>query len=255
MNSNSRDARPINPANKQPIGPLERPGYYPDYSALSQRKFWDAKTREVVLRRVREVPPIRFFSPEESRVMEAVCDRIIPQDDRAEDRRIPILPRIDERLLEDRHDGYRYEGMPPDREAFRLGAKAIDEIARHLHGRDFADLDFADQENILKSLHDGRPPAADEIWRRMPVSRFWMMLVQDCAEAYYAHPWAWEEIGYGGPAYPRGYMRLENGEPEPWESNERRYEWEAPPGSASDIYEAPERPDRNLAPPGQGGTH
>ena len=27
-------------------------------------------------------------------------------------------------------------------------------------------------------------------------------------EAFYSHPWAWNEIGFGGPAYPRGYMRL-----------------------------------------------
>jgi hypothetical protein len=26
--------------------------------------------------------------------------------------------------------------------------------------------------------------------------------------AFYAHPWAWNEIGFGGPAYPRGFMRL-----------------------------------------------
>lgn len=26
--------------------------------------------------------------------------------------------------------------------------------------------------------------------------------------AFYSHPWAWNEIGFGGPAYPRGYMRL-----------------------------------------------
>lgn len=255
MSSKSREARPVDPVTKKPIGPLERPGYYRGYSTLSQRKFWDAKTREVVLKRVHEVPPIRFFTPQEARVMKAVCDRIIPQDDRAENRAIPILPRIDERLFENRHDGYRYESMPPDREVFRLGAKAIDEIARHMHGRDFADLDAPEQETILKSLHDGKPPAAHEIWRRMPVKRFWMMLVQDCAEAYYAHPWAWDEIGYGGPAYPRGYMRLEKGQPEPWESDERRYEWEAPPGSVSDSYEPSEHPDENLAPPGQGGTH
>ena len=26
--------------------------------------------------------------------------------------------------------------------------------------------------------------------------------------AFYSHPWAWNEIGFGGPAYPRGYARL-----------------------------------------------
>jgi hypothetical protein len=255
MGSNNRGARPIDPATKQSIGPLEQPGYYPGYRTLEQQKFWDAKTRDVVLERVIKVPPIRFFTPEEARVMKAVCDRIIPQDDRAENRRIPILPRIDERLFENRHDGYRYESMPPDREVFQLGAKAINEIARHLHQRDFADLDMPEQESILKSLHDGKPPAAHDIWQRMPVNRFWMMLVQDCAEAYYAHPWAWDEIGYGGPAYPRGYMRLEKGQPEPWERPERRYAWEAPPGSLSDTYEPSENPEENLAAPGQGGTH
>jgi hypothetical protein len=64
-----------------------------------------------------------------------------------------------------------------------------------------------------------------------------MMLVQDCIEVYYAHPWAWDEIGFGGPAYPRAYIRLENGSPEPWESDEQRYDWSAPAESVSDIHE------------------
>ena len=51
----------------------------------------------------------------------------------------------------------------------------------------------------------------------MPVKHYWTLLVQDAVEAYYAHPYAWDEIGFGGPAYPRGYMRLERGQPEPWE--------------------------------------
>jgi hypothetical protein len=42
--------------------------------------------------------------------------------------------------------------------------------------------------------------------------------------------------GYGGPAYPRGYVRLERGAPEPWEVNEKRYEWKAD-DSMSDIAE------------------
>ena len=35
---------------------------------------------------------------------------------------------------------------------------------------------------------------------------------------YYAHPYAWDEIGFGGPAYPRGYFALNHGAPEPWEA-------------------------------------
>ncbi len=137
-----------------------QPGYYPGFSTLAQQKFWDAKTRQVVLHRVEHVPPIRFFSAEEARLMEAICGRVLPQDDRDEAHRIPIVPRIDERLYEDRHDGYRFEDMPPDREAYRLGIRAIDEIARHLHGRAFVDIGPLEKDLILKSLHDGKPAAA-----------------------------------------------------------------------------------------------
>jgi hypothetical protein len=35
--------------------------------------------------------------------------------------------------------------------------------------------------------------------------------------AFYSHPWAWNEIGFGGPAYPRGYARLGVGQRETWE--------------------------------------
>jgi len=245
----------IRTSNRRRIEAKRQPGYYPGYSTLSQQNYWDAKTREVVLERVNNTPTIRFFTPREARTMQAICDRVLPQDDREEERRIPILERIDDRLYNNRHDGYRYADMPPDGEAFRLGVQAIDEIARTLHGADFADLGHLQQELILKSLHDCKPAAAHDIWKRMPVHRFWMLLVQDCAEAYYAHPWAWDEIGYGGPAYPRAYMRLEGGRPEPWEVDEQRYEWSAPEDSISDNYEFIGGEESHYGSPGEGGTH
>ena len=242
------DGRPYEPHTKKLIGPLSQPGYYPDFSTLSQQKFWDAKTREVILDRVRNIPPIRFFTPDEASLMEVICDHILPQDDRDAAHKIPIVPWIDKRLHENRHDGYRFADMPPDPEAFRLGLRAISAIAHHLHHSDFVALRRLEQDKILKSLHDRKPVTGDEIWKRMPVHRFWTMLVQDCVEAYYAHPWAWDEIGFGGPAYPRAYIRLENGSPEPWESNERRYAWEAPDTSVSDLYEPIPSPIEHSSP-------
>ncbi len=230
------------------------PGYYPGFRTLDQKKYWDATTRKVVLDRVNHVPPIRFFQPEQARLMEAVCGRIIPQDDRDAAQKIPIVPWIDERLFADRHDGYRFEDMPPDRAAYVLGLRAIEEIAHHLHGSSFCEIGITSQEEILESIHDARPRAAHEIWKKMPVHRFWMLLVQDCISVYYSHPWAWDEIGFGGPAYPRGYMRLERGDPEPWEKAEERYEWSAPQSSLSDkSTDVAAQPEHRGGP--QGGTH
>lgn len=216
-----------------------QPGYYPGYSTLSQQGYWDESTRRVVSSRVAPTPSIRFFSAEQATLLEAIVNRLVPQDDRTGERRIPIVPRIDERLFKNALSGFRYEDMPPDREAYHLGLRAIDDMSRKRFHRPFPELDAYRQDAILKSLHDSEPDPTHEAWKRMPVHRFWSMMLADCADAYYSHPWSWDEIGYGGPAYPRGYMRLENGLPEPWEVDEVRYEWSAPAGSLSDLHLEP----------------
>lgn len=238
------------------------PGYYPGYDILSQQAFWDETTRKTVLDRVTNIPQIRFFTPDELPIIEAVFDRIIPQSDRAADRKIPIVPFVDRRLHQNRIDGYRYANMPPDQDAYRLGIAAIDEMAHALHSCGFAGLVPLEQDKLLESLHDGKPEAALATWKRMSVHRFWMLLVQDACEVYYAHPYAWNEIGFGGPAYPRAYIRIERGEAEPWEVKEERYEWEAPANSSSSKYGAQKGPiehpvmhEFDQGQPKQGGSH
>ena len=251
----NEDLRPVDPATGKPLPVRLQPGYYPGFETLSQQKYWDQATRDLVLERVSHVPPIKFFNAEETQLITAICNRVLPQDDRDESRRIPIVPRIDDRLATGRIDGYRFEGMPSDADAYRIGLKGIEMMARAAHHKRFADLGPLEQDKILKSLHDGKPVGADEIWRKLPVHRFWTLLVQDCVEAYYAHPWAWDEVGFGGPAYPRGYMRLERGEPEPWEVEEQRYEWGPPPQSASSLYEPVGGMEGHTPSQGQEGTH
>src|SRR6185437_6991451 len=132
--------------------------------------------------------PIRFFTPDEARTMYAVVDRILPQDDRTDERRIPILPSIDERLYENKLDGYRFEDMPPDQEAYRIAVHAFEEMAQTLHSRAFHELSVREQEEILESIHKAKPQAAQELWKRMNIERFWAMLVTDVVSIYYAHP-------------------------------------------------------------------
>ena len=33
----------------------------------------------------------------------------------------------------------------------------------------------------------------------------WSLWTRYACTAFYSHPWAWNEIGFAGPAYPRGY--------------------------------------------------
>lgn len=233
----------------------QQPGYYPKFSTLKQQNFWDEVTRKLVVERVEKVPEVLFFSPSQVRCLEAVFARILPQDDRTPDRRIPILNAVDSRLYSGRIEGYRYDTMPADERAYTLGVEAINCMAQDRYARDFADLSTLAQEALLASIHDGIPWAAEHLWRQIPTHNFWAFLVNDAVSAYYAHPWAWDEIGFGGPAYPRGYMRLERGLPEPWETDEERYEWSAPADTLSDVYRKIGGAEQHGGPAGSGGSH
>jgi hypothetical protein len=245
---------PVDPRTKEPLPPRAQPGYYPDHHVLEQQAFWDEATRRMVLDRVNDVPPLRFFSKEDAELYRAVFDRLIPQDDRDEAHRIPVLNYVDERLYKRETDGYRFEVMPADWDAYKLGAEAIRTLAHELHDKRFEDLNSTEQDELLKSLHDGKPRGAHAYWEKMPAHRFFLLVMHDAARAYYSHPWAWDEVGFGGPAYPRGYMRL-GGQPEPWEGHEKRYEWEAPPSARSGGFEQVAGTDTHGGQPGQGGTH
>lgn len=219
----------------EPISPMPQPGYYPGYNTLGQQKFWDAATRKLVQQRVAEPPPLRFFSDQQARFWKAVFDHLLPQTDRTPERQIALIPPLDQRLHENRTVGYRFEDMPPDRDVYgAMGIEAINQEAREQYAQDFLSLPWAEQDLILRAIHDGEPLAAADIWKKMSVHRFWQLIMQDAIDAYYAHPWAWDEIGFGGPAYPRAYTRLERGEPEPWEVEEQRYAWKGPPAAVSD---------------------
>ncbi|MGB9029014.1 MAG: gluconate 2-dehydrogenase subunit 3 family protein [Acidobacteriaceae bacterium] len=228
---------PRDPATGEALPQKAQPGYYPGFSTMSQAAFWDEATRAVITMRVEQTPPIRYFNPDQAKFWRAVFDHLIPQHDRTPDRRIPIVEPLDERLYKNRGIGYRYESMPPDREAYRLGQEAIDAEAKQRYGGAFLDLPHRQQDLVLQAIHDKKPAAAKAIWKQMSVGRFWQLIIQHALEGYYSHPWAWDEIGFGGPAYPRAYMRLERGEPEPWEVEPRPYDWDAPSYTVSDTTE------------------
>lgn len=195
---------------------------YPNYNVLDKWSSpdWDDQTRRVVRRRLEEIPPVRFFTEREARTLTAVAERIIPQPDRHETAKAPIVPWIDEKLYEDRRDGYRYEELPPQREAWRLGLAGIDEAAQALfNGKPFVELDPLSQDVVLHHVERGDAPGA--VWERMPAARFFKSVLSiTIAKTYYAHPLAWNEIGYHGPSSPRGHVRKWEGGVDPWEAQE-----------------------------------
>jgi hypothetical protein len=197
------------------------PDRYPGYDVLAKRNTpsWNRKTREVIDRRLAVPHTPRFFTEEEFATVAAIAARLVPQPhDRPP---IPLAPLVDEKLHSGRNDGYRFAGMPREGEAWRLGLRALDAEARRAHGAAFRDLEPAAQDSLLARMQEGQ--LDDAAWSGMPPKLFFThRMAHDIVMAYYAHPTAWNEIGWGGPASPRGYVRMGFDRRDAWEAAEAK---------------------------------
>jgi hypothetical protein len=193
-------------------------GRYPDSDVLEQADHWDETTRRVVLDRLENVPPFRFFGPEERETLKAFCDVVTAQD---EEPRIPVLAYIDEKLVGGVGDGWQYFDLPGDGEVWRRLARGLDDEARKLTYASFAEAPEEAQVGIVHRL--SKAELFGGVWETVNVGRVWKVVMRYIAQAFYSHPWAWTEIGFGGPAYPRGYAAFGSprlGEEEGWEAKE-----------------------------------
>jgi Gluconate 2-dehydrogenase subunit 3 len=187
-------------------------GRYPDYNVLDELGHWDEVTRRVVLERVESVPEIRFFTRPEAATLGAFCDVVMAQD---REPKIPVLNMIDAKLFAGQLDGFRFAGMPDDRQTWRAAARGLDAVARQHGCEDFATAAKEVQEKIIEAFHKGE--LRGEVWDDVDPKRAWSVLMRSVLSVFYSHPWAWNEIGFGGPAYPRGYARMGTGQREEWE--------------------------------------
>jgi hypothetical protein len=190
-----------------PGGAQER---FPGYDVLDTIGTWDAVTAGVVLSRLTSPPGLRFFTLDEQAVGTALFDQLL---DQRGPPRIPIIEHVDARLAEAATDGWRYADMPEDGEAFRRSFAALDADSVERFGRRFAEIDWFDQADLIQAVHD-RGGAG---WHGLTASRVWSLWTRYACTAFYSHPWAWNEIGFGGPAYPRGYKNVGIGARERWE--------------------------------------
>jgi hypothetical protein len=171
---------------------------FPGFNVLDQVSHWDPVTAGLVLSRVGRLPDIRFFGPAEEATATALCDRLLGQDDEP---KIAVVPQIDARLAEQQTDGWRYADMPEDGQAWRDTLGYLDQDARARCDRAFAEASAEDQRAVLQAVQDLE--AKD--WHGLNAAHVWSMWTRYASTAFYAHPSAWNEIGFPGPAYPRGY--------------------------------------------------
>ena len=195
---------------------------FPTYDVLAKRDSdsWDAITRRVIDERLAMIERADVLTDRQRLTLRALIDRVVPQPEgRAPVNAAAVLL---DKIGSDAGDGYRHCGLPPLREAWARGLDAIEATAQARHGRAFDTLDGAAQDDLLLSVEAGE--RTGKAWGDMPPDIFFRWrVVPDVVAAYWSHPSAWSAMGFGGPASPRGYVRLEEGRRDPWEATEDQH--------------------------------
>ncbi|HEV7206035.1 MAG TPA: gluconate 2-dehydrogenase subunit 3 family protein [Jatrophihabitans sp.] len=209
MGYRSPDQRAVTP---------QRRGRFPGFDVLDSVDVWDDVTAGVVLARLAPPGEFAFFTPAEVAVAAPLTHLLLAQD---AEPRVPVLTLIDHRLAVGETDGWHYDELPEDAQAWRESLDALDSDARDAHsGRSFPHLVPSEQAALLQAVQDRVTDQGR--WHMWPAKHIWSLWTRYVCTAFYSHPWAWNEIGFPGPAYPRGYLNPGVNARDRWEGAELR---------------------------------
>ena len=203
---------PVRGSGRTPGGVQAR---FPGFDVMAQAGSWDAATADAVLARLAPPGACRFFSSTEEPAARALMDALLGQ--HAEPR-IPVTEMIDARLADSQTDGWHYDDLPDDGQAWRDSLAALNDDAAASNGTDFAGCPSPTQTTLVQRVQD----AGSHSWHGMRADHVWSMWIRYACTAFYSHPWAWNEIGFSGPAYPRGYKNTGMNRLEPFEVRDQR---------------------------------
>jgi hypothetical protein len=189
-------------------------GRFPGFDVLSQARHWDPVTAELVTARIGPPPRPRFFTDAEQAAAAALLDQLTGQCD--EPLGVPLLAMVDARLAAGQTDGWHYADLPEDAQAWRDSLGYLDKDAHARCGTGFAQASEQDQAAVIQAVQD-----SDE-WHGLAAPRVWSLWTRYACTALYSHPSAWSEMGFPGPAYPRGYKNAGAGKREPFEVGDAR---------------------------------
>ena len=127
---------------------------FPGFGVLSQAGHWDQVTADAVTARVDPPPVPKFFSGPAEACARALLNLLTGQHEQDDELTVPVLELVDARLAAGETDGWRYDDMPEDGQAWRETLAHLDADAEARCGTSFADAPEADQAAVLRAVQD-----------------------------------------------------------------------------------------------------
>lgn len=191
--------------------------HYPSFDVLHEQEHWDPHTREIVNQRLRTESfyPHHFLNTLEAEYLSRLCSILL--DEERYEVIAYVVHHFDSVLKADIGESQRKVGVPKQSELIRTGLDRLDKVCIERYRTTFAGLEKGDQEQLVSDWMNGKVSSLSGS-EAFPVTEFMNIIHNESVAAYYSHPSIWSEIGYAGPAYPRGYIRSEFGLTDPWEA-------------------------------------
>ena len=152
-----------------------------------------------------------FFEEETFGILVALAARLRPRTFRPT--ALELALRIDARLQLGKTDGWRYDALPSDGDAYSRGLRALNAEAVARYETPLAELDGASADTMIMALQRGETRA---VWDVPPI-RFLEDLLAEVVALAYAQPCAQAAIGYVGYADAKGWTRIGLNRREDWE--------------------------------------
>ncbi|MDF2679722.1 MAG: hypothetical protein K0R47_912 [Brevibacillus sp.] len=188
---------------------------YPGYDVWEQHTEWDGHTKKIVGSRRTPQVAHQFFTQQEALLLQTIVSVLV------NDHRLEVLTfvtqHLDDSTASPIGESQRKVGVPPKKQLYRLGLAGVDAESHAKYGTGFVALKPEELQAILQAVSQGQTKDG-QAWAEVAPTDFFKQILHDTVSAYYSHPLVWSDIGYGGPAYPRGYVRVEKGLTDPWEA-------------------------------------
>ena len=127
----------------------------------------------------------RFLTTEEAKVLEAVCEQIIPADKDPGAKEAKVVNFIDKQLV-------KY--YKKHQNTYRTGIAGVEETSKMEYSQSFDKLTFEQQFQIMLSLESGK--AKGKIWEQHSSADFFNLVREHTMQGFYGSPKHGGNINY-----------------------------------------------------------
>lgn len=125
----------------------------------------------------RPIKPFKALTPAEAAVIEACAEQIIPADQDPGARDAGVIFYIDKQLSR------KFKKNLP---TYQRAVISLDQMCQSLHKKNFIDLDFATQTQIMQALESNKVPA--NIWKDVSARDFFNLVREHTMQGFYGSP-------------------------------------------------------------------